>query len=246
VDSADGGDPARARAGGLVPAGTLHLPTWSRLNVASKQRTRLGTGGDFFEVFQHRDGSVSVVMADVAGNGPGAAEPVSDVRWVLRQQLSRGARPGEVLAAVNEWLIDRGVERLVTALCTRIDVAHGRGEICCAGHLGPFIKRASGRTELLSPEPALALGILSGEVYRPIALRLQADDAIVLVTDGVTDRLASPGDPLGERGLLRQLARSPLAAAHICDTLLGADADLDVDATVVVLQMPARTRRPTP
>src|SRR3954468_6972587 len=58
----------------------LYLPTWSRLRIATKQRPRLGSGGDFFEVFQHREGPVTTVMADVAGNGPRAAVPVADLR----------------------------------------------------------------------------------------------------------------------------------------------------------------------
>ena len=55
----------------------IHLPTWSRLNVAAKQSAPAGNGGDFFEVIQQRDGRVTVVMADVCGNGPSAAAPVS-------------------------------------------------------------------------------------------------------------------------------------------------------------------------
>src|SRR5437764_554920 len=48
----------------------LHLPTWSRLVIATKQRVPTGRGGDFFEVVQHRDGRVTTFMADVCGNGP--------------------------------------------------------------------------------------------------------------------------------------------------------------------------------
>jgi serine phosphatase RsbU (regulator of sigma subunit) len=228
-------------------APVLYLPTWSRLRIATKQRTQVGRGGDFFEVFQHRDGPVTTVMCDVAGNGPSAAVPVSDVRWVLRQHLARGEGPGAVLAAVNEWLIGQNIhQRLVTALCVRIDVAAGYAEIASAGHLGPFLKAASGRSQIVAPAPALALGILPGEIYQPIAVKLRPDDALVLATDGITDRLATGDDPLGERGLVRQLERAPLSATHICDALLGLDAAHGLDATVVVLQMPARQRRITP
>ena len=228
-------------------APVLYLPTWSRLRIATKQRTQVGCGGDFFEVFQHRDGPVSTVMADVAGNGPRAAVPVSDLRWAFRQRLARGEAPGEVLAAVNEWLIAQNVpERLVTALCIRIDVLTGLAEIASAGHLGPFVKRTSGEVEILSPAPALPLGILMGEVYHQISTLLSVQDALVLATDGITDRLATREDPLGEKGLLLRLAATPQSAPHICDELLAAAGSHDHDATVVVVQMPARQRRATP
>src|SRR5580692_10055749 len=86
------GVPQRARR-----AAPIHLPTWSRLNVAAKQSAPAGNGGDFFEVIQQRDGRVVVVVADVCGNGPSAAAPVSRLRWILRQEVARGEAPGQVL-----------------------------------------------------------------------------------------------------------------------------------------------------
>jgi serine phosphatase RsbU (regulator of sigma subunit) len=225
----------------------LHLPTWSRLRVASKERTLLGRGGDFFEVFQHRDDRVTTVMADVCGNGPGAAAHVSDIRWALRQHLARAESPGAILSAVNEWLVGhKGSDRFVTAVCARLDLRVGRAEVASAGHLGPFLKRANGGVESLATGAGLALGILPGQHYTETSLDLFPEDALVLATDGITDRLASPSDLLGERALLQRLAAAPHSISHICDSLLGSDALAGEDATVVVLQIPPRHRRATP
>src|SRR4051812_46608789 len=71
----------------------VHLPTWSQLRIATKQRAPAGRGGDFYEIVQHRSGHVSAVMADVAGNGPSASGPVAALRWVIRQGLARGDAP---------------------------------------------------------------------------------------------------------------------------------------------------------
>ncbi len=227
--------------------GLLHLPTWSRLQVASKQRAPLGRGGDFFEVFQHRDDRVTTVMADVCGNGPGAAAHVSDIRWVLRQHLARAEGPAAILSAVNEYLLARKTsDRFVTAVCARIDLRAGRAEVASAGHLGPFVKRANGGVESLANGAGLALGILPGQSYQETSLDLFPEDALVLATDGITDRLASANDLLGERALLRRLAAAPHGIAQICDSLLGAGAQSGADATVVVLQLPPRHRRSTP
>jgi serine phosphatase RsbU (regulator of sigma subunit) len=228
------------------PQGLLHLPTWSRLRVASKQRALLGRGGDFFEIFQHRDDRITAVMADVCGNGPTAAAHVSDIRWALRQPLARAESPSAVLAAVNEWLVTRKSDRFVTAVCARIDLRAGRADVASAGHLGPFVKRASGGVESLANGAGLALGILPGQTYQETSLELFPEDALVLATDGITDRLASASDLLGERALLRRLAAAPHSIAHICDSLLGADALAGEDATVVVVQVPPRHRRATP
>jgi chemotaxis family two-component system sensor kinase Cph1 len=230
----------------VQPAPLVHLPTWSRLQVATKQWALGGRGGDFFEVIQQRDGRVTTVMADVCGNGPSAAAPVANLRWILRQEIAKGGSPAAVLATLNDWLVRQRIDdRFVTAVCVRIDVVAGRAEIASAGHLGPFVKRAAGAAEDLPHTVGLALGILPAQVYRETSVDLAPEDAMVLVTDGITDRLATADDPLGERGLLRELERARHGTENICAALLGADLRTE-DATVVVMQMPRRHRRMTP
>jgi serine phosphatase RsbU (regulator of sigma subunit) len=225
----------------------VHLPTWSRLNVAARQWAPAGNGGDFFEIIQQRDGRVSAIMADVSGNGPSAAGPVASLRWVMRQAIARGQSPGAVLEMLNDWLVRQQVDdRFVTAVCVRVNPITGDTEIASAGHLGPFVKRARGGAEDLPPAVGLALGILPGQTYREMTLELRPEDALVLVTDGITDRLGTASDPLGQRALLDRLQRAQLSPESICGALLGPSARFAEDATVVVMQMPRRHRRATP
>jgi serine phosphatase RsbU (regulator of sigma subunit) len=227
----------RSPAGG-TEARSTRLATWSRLAVTTKQSAMFGTGGDFFEVFQHRDGRVSAVMADVCGRGPSAAVVVAAVRPLLRRCLARGDAPGRVLTVLNEWISRHVRDSFVTALAVRIDVGDGRTEIASAGHLGPFVRRRSGAAHALTMAGSVPLGMLAGQRYGEMVLRLQPDDALVLATDGITDPLATHTDLLGERGLLRRLARAPHDGPDICQALLADDAPVRDDATVVVLQLP--------
>ena len=251
MDESEPGDTAIAPKGArarvvrrTVPF--VHLPTWSRLHVAARQWSPAGNGGDFFEVIQQRDGRVTAFIADVCGNGPSAAGPVSRLRWILRQAIARGEAPGAVLAALNDWLVqERTDDRFVTGVCVRVDPMTGDARIASAGHLGPFVKRAAGYAEDLFPSVGLAMGILPGQRYRETPVSLAPDDAVVLVTDGITDPLAATGDPLGERGLVTQLARAGHGSENIC-AALGSDVRATEDATVLVMQMPRRHRRATP
>jgi chemotaxis family two-component system sensor kinase Cph1 len=232
--------PARAAA-------PIHLPTWSQLHVSAKQSSPAGNSGDFFEVIQVRDGRVAVVLVDVCGNGPSAAAPVGNLRWALRQAIARGGAPGAVLATLNESMVaERLDDRFATAVCARIDSLTGRVEIASAGHLGPFVRRASGGAEDVAATAGLALGILPGQLYPEISLDLAPEDVLVLVTDGITDRLASDDDRLGVRALRERLGRARLGAESICGALLGAEARATEDATVLVVEMPRRHRRATP
>jgi serine phosphatase RsbU (regulator of sigma subunit) len=244
-----GGVSVPTKAGGRRARrpGTIHLPTWSRLNVAAKQSAPAGSGGDFFEVIQQRDGRVAIVVADVCGNGPSAAAPVNALRWILRQEIARGAAPGIVLASLNDWMFQQKIDdRFVTAVCVRLDAVTGLAEIANAGHLGPFVKRAGGDAEDLPRAVGLALGILPAQIYPGTTVVLAPEDALVLVTDGITDRLATHGDQLGQSALLERLTRARLGTESICAALLGSEARATEDATVLVVQMPRRHRRATP
>ena len=104
----------------------VHLPTWSQLSIATRQRGPVGHGGDFFEIIQHREGHVSALLADVCGNGPSAAVPVSRLRWLVRQHLACGESPGAVLALLNDAIVAGNEPDLfVTAVCVQIDPQSG-------------------------------------------------------------------------------------------------------------------------
>ena len=218
----------------------IDMPLGSELRVSSKQSARFGTGGDFFEVFEHASGRVSLVIADVCGNGAPAALIAARIRPFLHHSLACGESPGRVLASLNEALVAEAlVDRFVAAVAVRVDVNTGAAEIACAGHLGPFVRRASGGVHLVDRATGVPLGLVSGERYEEIGLRLGPDDALVLVTDGITDPLSTCGDPLGEVALARLLERAPRRTTGMCDSLLRDEAAVRDDATVLVVQLPA-------
>jgi serine phosphatase RsbU (regulator of sigma subunit) len=224
------------------PAGgrAIDPPFTSNLRLATKQSARSEAGGDLFEVVDHGDGRISIVVADVCGNGRPAAQIAHRISPFLRGILARGESPGRMLAALNDGLVSRGVERFVTAVAVRIDVLSGLAETACAGHLGPFVRRASGRVAAMSGALGVPLGLLRGEIYGEISQELDPDDALVLVTDGITDPLSTAADPLGEVGLLRRLSSAPHVTASICQALLADAGPTLVDATVLALQLPTR------
>jgi serine phosphatase RsbU (regulator of sigma subunit) len=223
----------------------IDLPLGSELRVASKQSARFGDGGDFFEVFEHASRTVSTVVADVCGNGAAAAKVAARIRPFLHHSLARGESPGRVLAALNEALVDEAfADRFVTAVAVRVDVLTGLVEIACAGHLGPFVRRSSGRVHAIDRATGVPLGLVAGERYEEITVRLEPEDALVLVTDGITDPLSSADDPLGEAAFALLLERAPRVTLDLCEMLLFDGAPTRDDATVLVLQLPARAATP--
>jgi len=221
------------------PRASMDAAVTSELRLATKQSAQVGAGGDLFEVIEHGDW-VSMVVADVCGNGLAAARIADRVSRILHDVLARGDSPGRVLEALNDRLVRGGVERFVTAVAVRIDLQSGLAETACAGHMGPFVRRTSGEVQALNGALGVPLGLLEGETYGEIIEELEPDDALILVTDGITDPLSTAGDPLGERGLLRQLSRAPHVTSSICHALLADGASSLLDATVLAMQLPTR------
>ena len=208
------------------------------LRITSGQSAPFGRSGDFYEVSVDAGGCVSIVLADVCGNGPAAAAFVPELRDVARAQLARGRSPGIVLAALNQLLAsaERATDRFATGLALRIDPRSGRVEIASAGHLGPFVKSACGAVHAVSLAGGGALGIWPGQRYAETTVRLAPGDGFILATDGVTDALASADDTLGQLGLVERLRRAtPGDDKALCAMLLR-HAQACEDATVIVVQ----------
>jgi len=217
------------------------------LVLRSRQTAPFGRGGDLYEAVQDVKGRVSILIADVCGNGVAAAAVIPELRLVARAFLRNSGSPGQVLADMNDWLIRvKQLDRFVTAVALRIDVGTGCTEIASAGHLGPFLRRASGRAQALPMPVGVVLGVLAKQAYLETVVELGPGETLVLATDGITDPLASTGDLLGELAFASRIEAVHAATAEsICSALIKAEqpgGNNGYDATVVVLQLEDHSR----
>ncbi len=63
-------------------------------------------GGDWYDFIPFPDGRWGLVLADVSGKGTAAALLMSATRGVLRSLAEACCTPGEVLARLNQLLVD--------------------------------------------------------------------------------------------------------------------------------------------
>jgi len=63
-------------------------------------------GGDWSDYIPLADGRVAIVLADVCGEGMPAALLMSAARGIVRSLAPLASGPGEVLARVNQMLLD--------------------------------------------------------------------------------------------------------------------------------------------
>ena len=148
-------------------------------------------GGDFYDVLPLPNGRWLAVIGDVSGKGVQAAAITGVVRDVIRLSVGDGRPLPEVLARINETLIERGGGRY----CTLAMAAVGRGDkdsldvsLYLAGHDQPVLVRGDGSGSSFVGTSGTALGLLETITSPALELSLASGDALVFYTDGVTER----------------------------------------------------------
>jgi sigma-B regulation protein RsbU (phosphoserine phosphatase) len=147
-------------------------------------------GGDFYDVVPLPDGRWLVVVGDVSGKGVQAAAVTGLVRDVIRVLVGDGKPLPEMLARLNETLVERGGGRYCTlALAAVRQAADGQLDLSLhlAGHDRPLLLRADGRASFVGTG-GTALGLLDTIASPSADVPLGPGDALVFYTDGVTER----------------------------------------------------------
>lgn len=129
---------------------------------------------------------IDCTVADVMGKGAGAAILAASVRSAF--QARAGAPPADVMAAVNEQLLDdfAATDSFATLFHGRLEQATGRFEFVDAGHGLTVVLRADGDTERLT-SLGLPIGIAADGGWIAQVVDLRPGDTIVSITDGLLD-----------------------------------------------------------
>lgn len=183
----------------------------------------LDVGGDFYDVFEQRDGEWIVVIGDVMGKGALAAAVTSLARHALRTAALRARRPGTLLNVLNQALLREGEGRpfctVAAGVLTR--TSHGAHlTLGLGGHPRPFVIRADGRVEQVG-HPGTLMGVLPEVEIGEVEIGFSVGDQLIMYTDGVTE--AHDGSNLlGEEGLeeiLIKLAPQNLSAGELAQAI---------------------------
>lgn len=241
---------ARTLQQSLLPP---QLPAVEGLDVAGAfrpARDGFGVLGDFYDVFETQHDRWFIALGDVRGHGPVAAETVASARWSIRAAAARTRHTSAVLESVNRQLAQRAdveAPHLTALLLTFSTDALGEVlelGLTTAGHPPPLIRRADGRVEALAPA-GRPLGMFDDADLTMATLELRRGDALLVVTDGVTEARDDLGRLLGETGLATAMERAPAdadargLADHVVDTARRhQQGPLRDDVAVVVLRFP--------
>ncbi|MGW8955576.1 SpoIIE family protein phosphatase [Streptomyces sp. NPDC055709] len=232
-------DTSRVLQQGLLPEVLASVPNMDTHLVYEPVGDVATAGGDFYDLFRTHDGRWCFVLGDVCGHGPEAAIMSGLVRPLVRVIAEDGCDVPKVLNRLNRALFDDAASIAETAPAGRppldwqevrpLSLLYGElvprngGTVHCAlasaGHPLPLLLRADGRIHTAAI-PQMLLGITYRTAYEFQSFTFSSGDALLCVTDGVTERRRGGSQFDDDEGLLNELARCVgLGAAGIAEQI---------------------------
>jgi PAS domain S-box-containing protein len=177
---------------------------WDTISVDAFYHPVHSIGGDFALVNPIDHEHVSLLVCDVSGHGIGSALVANRIYSETTAHLRSGKPLLEMFGELNRFLIEdiAGSGMFVTLAAARID-AHRRSMVFAgAGHPPAMVARR-GQSPILLESRTMILGALpeSVDFTTSLEVQLQADDRVVLYTDGITEVFNSRGEMLGVEGV---------------------------------------------
>ena len=176
-------------------------------------------GGDFFDAFALDGGRVALVVGDVSGKGLAAAAHTAEVKYALRAYLRETPAPGRALSRLNAFVHDNhrlgdaaDDNTFVTLAVVVIHPATGEATAAVAGAEPPLLLRAGSAAEMVTVKGGL-LGMVREMEYEAAGFILAPGDAVILVTDGITE--ARHGHAFLDYEGMARLAQSAAAACPV-------------------------------
>jgi sigma-B regulation protein RsbU (phosphoserine phosphatase) len=217
-------------------------PAIEGLEIAFRNESAAEVSGDLYDFFPFADKTLGILIGDVSGKGAAAALYGALVSGLLRNLVLDEQSPQALLATANRALLSRKIEaRYLTSLYGRWDPENRSLEMSNAGQPRPLLYR-QGKVEALDVS-GIPLGLLDVSSYESYSLTLAPGDAVVLLSDGITEAENSFRQQFGEHGLtdlVKKHGDSP-AADLLSRIFEGVDrftgsSKLDDDRTVVVVK----------
>jgi len=185
----------------LLPPILPEVGGWSMAAMYRPAGEVTRAGGDFYDVFEGRDGWV-VVLGDVEGHGADAAALTAMVRYTLRTAGMIGGDLLEACGILNRQLRARERPKLCSVVCLTFG-AEAEATVVSAGHPLPLLISEGVPREV--GLPGSLLGALEDPQWSPVRFVVEPGDELVAYTDGVVEA-RKDGDRFGRERLASLLA----------------------------------------
>jgi sigma-B regulation protein RsbU (phosphoserine phosphatase) len=223
--------------------------------VAARSFPARFVAGDFYDVLSHPDGSLGVVIADVAGKGFAASLTMASVKAMTPFIAAQHSVEGTLSELNRRLASDLGRGQFVALAYARFQPTSGIVTIANAGIPDPLLVRPCQPVVTIeAPGPRLPLGAWKEVAYESTSCPLVPGDRLLLFTDGIPEARLFGREALGYEALANAVAEvgpGPVPSEVWLDQVLdriqavtGPILDDDYTALVLEAQQPARKAGP--
>lgn len=171
-------------------------------------------GGDFIDYVKIDENKIAIVLGDVMGKKWGAwyfaIAYAGYVRSAIRfaVQSGRDLSASEIMSKVNESVFEdeRIAEVFVTLSIIILNKESNTADYCGAGDL-PLFYFNNSEVETIKSE-GLLLGFNTDGGYEDLQLKLNPNDELFLITDGIIESRNAEGKSLEKEGLMELIKES--------------------------------------
>jgi serine phosphatase RsbU (regulator of sigma subunit)/anti-sigma regulatory factor (Ser/Thr protein kinase) len=222
----------------LLPKELPQLPGWK---VAAYYQPAREVGGDFYDFVDLPDDQLGIIVADVTDKGVPAALVMATTRSMLRSAAEQLISPCQVLRRANDLLCDDIPENMfVTCIYVVLNLQSGSIRYANAGHDLPYIRHASGVSELYAT--GMPLGLMPDMDYEEKEFTIKPGETILFHSDGLAEAHNQEREMFGFPRLKDKMAAhqgGPELIDYLVDELAsfaGEGWEQEDDVTLVVLE----------
>lgn len=185
---------------GLLPKG---IPFTERLSLSAVYQPMAKVGGDLYDVAQLDANRLGIYIADTSGHGISSAMLTIFLKHAIqgllhdRNEIVRS--PGDLLTELNKIIIQEefGQGIFVSMTYLIIDLERMLLTYSTAGH-PPLLLRREGEAIRRLHKPGPVLGVNPKVIYTDEERMLQANDILLMYTDGIVEARNVDGEFYGE------------------------------------------------
>jgi serine phosphatase RsbU (regulator of sigma subunit)/tetratricopeptide (TPR) repeat protein/transposase len=190
----------------LLPAA---FPEIDGYEIASYYEAAKEVGGDYFDFVEVDKDTLGIVVADVSGKGVPGSLVMTMIRTALRTEARGNKNAADVLAKVNDFVINdmkRGM--FVTVFYIILDSHKRTINYASAGHNPMILYRANTQKSYYLNPRGFPIGInlpdnsLFRKSIQSDKLQLREGDVLICYTDGITEAMNPQRDRFGDERLL--------------------------------------------
>ncbi|UZW91020.1 SpoIIE family protein phosphatase [Staphylococcus lugdunensis] len=178
------------------------IPQFDSIQIGVISVAAQKVSGDFFNLIDHKDGTMSFAIADVIGKGIPAALAMSMIKFGM-DSYGHSQLPSDGLKRLNR-VVEKNVNQnmFVTMFYGLYEEMNHLLYCSSAGHEPGYIYRAETEEFEEIEVRGRVLGVSQNTRYHQQEIAVNLNDLIIIFTDGVTEARNSMGEFISKKDLL--------------------------------------------